>query len=648
MRHVISIIALAALGNLLPSCGGSDVPAVDADSLDAAPDVADSGRDGDDDSSDDPRDAEDHPEDTDVDEALNTNLSAGLVRTTNGHVQGTVDDGLGVYLGIPYAAPPIGALRWRPPEPAQRWEGVREATSFGPICPQIQSPVAGGIEIVPGEFSEDCPESCEGDACCKGQEDCLTVNVWTPAQSTDDALPILVWIHGGGWNIGSGSQAIYDGTNLARQHDVVVVTFNYRLGPLGFLAHAGLSDESPANASGNYGMLDQVLLLNWIQDNAQEFGGSPQNVTIFGESAGGGSVCHLVASPLGAGLFHRGVIQSASCPDPVAMRFLDRESPIGAESAETLGDDAAAILECTSSDVPAVIACMRGLTAGQLYQTLCPSTGAFVDGDAWFPRLWPIVDGHFLHDATGAVISDGLHNHVPIIGGTNSNEMGLWRLIHTIPILGGEAAIALLLEGLIDEAIETIDPDAMRLPVVALFGLLYRDRILELYPPGSTGRETVEAYERLLTDLMFACPTRRYMRALAGDIDSQVWLYHFTRVPQDPFALDIGAIHGLDIQYVFGNLDMESAMWNESLDEDDAALSTAIMGYWARFSRTGDPNGDGAVEWLDYDGVTDSHLELDAIISPSSNLNQAGCNLIDEFRAARCESGGTLPLACAI
>jgi len=563
-----------------------------------------------------------------------TDLAAGLVRTTAGLVRGRVGDDVVVFRGIPYAASPVADLRWRAPEPTEPWFGVREATDFGSVCAQITSPVLGSS---PGEFSEDCPESCTGEFCCTGQEDCLTLNVWTPAHSPDDALPVMVWIHGGGWNIGSGSQPLHDGALLAHTGGVVVITFNYRLGPLGFLAHPLLSAEASYGASGNYGLLDQVLLLEWVRENAREFGGDPSNVTVFGESAGGGSVCHLVASPLAGGLFHRAVIQSASCPAAPAIRYLDVAAPVSdTPSAHEQGLEAEAKLGCEGATDP--LACMRDHTPGELFEELEPSTGGFVGG----VRFWPIVDGDFLPDAPGVIIEQGAHNAVPLIGGANANEIGLWRTFAIIPGLGGEGWT-------LEHADATVDPAAFVTAVNVWFGLAYGQQVLALYPEVTTGSEAVLAYERLLTDLLFVCTTRRYVRAFAH-AESRTWLYLFTRVPPGSYADKelFGAIHGAEIKYPLGTL-AEAEAIALPLTEDDDSLSAAMMSYWVRFAHTGDVNGGGAVSWPAFDDAGDRHLELAWPLAAGDSLRQQQCDLFDEFRQSLvCQGVGSKPLACML
>ena len=356
----------------------------------------------------------------DADDAgLGTDLSVPRVLTQAGPVEGVIRDGVAEVLGIPYAAAPVGDLRWKPPRPPQPWDDVRRAQEYGPACPQLAKQFIGNTSDMDptAVFSEDCPEDCQGDWCCVGREDCLYANVWTAATDPGENRPVMVWSHGGGWNNGSGGMPLYDGAHLAKL-GAVVVTFNYRLGILGYLAHPDLTAESENRASGNYGGLDQVRLLEWVRDNIVQFGGDPDNVTIFGESAGGSSVCDLVASPLATGLFEHAVIESATCTSERSAQYLDRLAPItGKESAESVGEQAARLAGC--ADSTDVLACLRAKKPSELFAAIQPASGAFQPGKPFFHA---IVDGYLLPRAPLETIQSGAHNQVPVMGTVNGNE----------------------------------------------------------------------------------------------------------------------------------------------------------------------------------------------------------------------------------
>src|SRR5690349_90345 len=313
------------------------------------------------------------------------------VRTRSGLVQGTRVGDLVIYKGIPYAAPPTGTLRWKPPQPALAWDGVRDATTFGMACPQTSSP------LVPGRR--------------QWSEDCLTINLWVPTVKPDTTLPVLVVIHGGGFFVNAGDGAILDGTNLAKR-GLIVVTFNYRLGVFGFFAHPMLSKESPTHVSGNYGLMDQIAALHWVHDNIRAFGGDARNVTITGGSAGGSSVLYLMVSPLAKGLFARGIAESAaSVYAPLAHR-VDRR--YGLEPREAQGLQLGADVEA-----------LRAMPARELNERAALETNVgFGDG----PNYGPMVDGAVLPDEPWALFDSGRFARVPLLIGTTADEGTIFAL----------------------------------------------------------------------------------------------------------------------------------------------------------------------------------------------------------------------------
>ena len=306
----------------------------------------------------------------------------------SGVISGTMSDGVPAYLGIPFAAPPVGELRWREPQPVKQWTGVLDCSKYAPACPQ--------------------PKSLFYDVGATN-EDCLYLNVWSTAKSPDAGLPVMVWIHGGSYTTGAGSQSMYDGKNLARQ-DVVIVTINYRLGPLGFLSHPLLSKESPHGVSGNYGLLDQIAALKWVKKNIQSFGGNPNRVTVFGESAGAASICSLMISPLAEGLFQQAVSESGSFGDayPVA-----RENTV--EKAEKSGLELTATLGCDKAEN--ILAAMRQKTADDIIKA------AYKNYDAnGGTKYRPVTDGWVIPDNPWSLFTAGKQAKVPLLIGTNANE----------------------------------------------------------------------------------------------------------------------------------------------------------------------------------------------------------------------------------
>jgi para-nitrobenzyl esterase len=481
---------------------------------------------------------------------------SGCVRGEPGPVE--------VFRGIPYAAPPVGALRWKPPQPAASWKDVRSATAFGKACPQLDDTLGGKLDT---------------------DEDCLTLNVWTPSRA--GKLPVMVWIHGGGLVQGGSSLPFYDGAHLAGDGKLVVVSFNYRLGPLGFLAHPALTAEDPHHASGNFGLLDQIAALHWVQDNIAAFGGDPARVTIFGESAGGESVCALMASPLAKGLFARGIIESAQCVGYGKPLRALHEQKGKTESGEAQGQRIATALGC--SDLP----CLRGKRADDIIHASPAAFGFLGKGE----HYGFTVDGYALTDAPAALLEAGKLADVPMIVGTTADEATLFTA--KIPMRGPLAYNLVLKRIFADKA-----------PAVAA-----------QYPAGGNAKQ---AFDALVTDVVFTCPTRRAAKALRAH-QGHVYRYVFAHVTDKARAKGMGASHGSEIPFVFGTVDHPT--------DAERTLAKTMLGYWAHFAQFGDPNGGGAPAWSAYDAQADSYLELDTPIAAKRGLHAAGCDVLDGVAA---------------
>jgi len=463
-------------------------------------------------------------------------LAADRIATDAGLVEGAVstDSKVRIFKGIPFAAPPVGPLRWKASQPVPSWTGVRNATEFGARCMQ-------------GRIFDDMVFRDSGPS-----EDCLYLNVWAPSTSSQAHLPVMVWIYGGGFAAGSASEPRQDGENLAKK-GVVVVSFNYRLGVFGFLSHPELTRESGHNASGNYGLLDQVAALEWVRRNISAFGGDPGNVTIFGESAGSFSVSALMASPLAQGLFQRAIGESGA----FFSKTLTAKTLIEAQEADQKFADS---LGAHSLDA------LRTLPADKLLDA------AIKPGVI---RFWPIVDGYFLPEEVRVIFASGKQSKVPLLAGWNADE-GNYKTIF------GEDA-----------------PTAANFVARAhtLFGDK-SDAFLKLYPAG-TDDQAKRSAQDLAGDQFIGFSTWKWIEMQAATGNSRVFRYEFDDAPpaaKDSTAPSRGAYHAADIEFVFEALASKNLPWRA----EDEKLSDLISSYWTNFARTGDPNGPGLPHWPVY------------------------------------------------
>jgi len=489
---------------------------------------------------------------------------ADQVRTRAGVVEGVTDADVRTFLGLPYAAPPVGDLRWREPQPVAPWPGVRKAAAFGPRCPQAR--------IFDDMVFRDEPSA-----------DCLYLNVWTPARSADAKLPVMVWIHGGGFQAGSASEPRQDGARLARK-GVVVVGINYRLGVFGFLAHPSLTEESGRGASGNQGLIDQVAALRWVRENIAAFGGDPENVTIFGESAGSFAVSALVASPLARGLVHRAIGESGAY---VGRHALD---PKGLAASEELGSKLAASLGADS------LAALRAKPADEVLKAALALRLQ--------PGFAPSVDGYVWPKDPNDIYAAGEQARVPLLAGSNADE------VRAGVVLGKERPTA------------TSFAEQTR----SRFGAA-ADSLLKVYPAGSD-EEAVESAAALAGDLFLAYATWKWTDVHGRTGGAPVYRYSFDRkIPVAPgtkvngkpaTAADVGARHAGEIEYVFGALDSQPTVPWEATDRQ---LSDLLMSYWSNFARTGDPNGPGLPPWPRYHadgGFPVMHLDVTSGARPDT------------------------------
>ena len=456
------------------------------------------------------------------------------VEVAQGVLAGRSTGGIDSFKGVPFAAPPVGPLRWRPPQPVESWNAPRDASEVGAIC--IQAPANGDPGVGPGAPSEDC----------------LTLNVWAPTERAE-ALPVMVWIHGGGYNNGSGTAALYDGTNLARR-GVVVVTVNYRLGRLGFFDHPALAAERPAGEpAGNYGVMDQIAALEWVRDNIGRFGGDAGNVTIFGESAGGVAVTQLMIAPGARGLFHKAVVQSGLGRQRSAELALDRP---GRPSAQSLGRNWARGAGL-AADVTA-----EGLRAVAADKLLSPMPAFYSEN--------LIVDGQVLSEDVVEAFAAGRQAPVPLVLGTNSAEF--WWIRPTDAGAYGRT----------DDAMTEAEHDAL----LAAYG----------------GPDGYDAH--VVSDLIFNEPARHLAR-LHVAAGHPTYLYRFDVVPDSNPEPSGGATHASERPYVFDNLHTVG----RPMGERDARAATAMADYWTAFAATGNPDGEGRPAWPAF-GPQDPLLEF--------------------------------------
>ena len=505
--------------------------------------------------------------------ALSTCAQNLQVKTDKGKLQGklSADGQVRAFLGVPFAAPPVGQLRWQPPQPAAKWSGVRDATSFGARCAQLN-------------VYDDMNFRDSG-----GSEDCLKLNVWTPAKDKNANLPVMVWIYGGGFTAGATSEPRQEGEHLAHK-GVIVVSMNYRLGLFGFFVHPDLAAESPHHAAGNYGLMDQTAALQWVKQNIRAFGGNPDNVTIFGESAGSFSVSAQMASPLAQGLFARAIGESGAAFYSRGLSF----APLAKR--ETI-DPAWALAAFGTSD----LAALRAMSADDLLNKMGAQKNA---GRAPFS---PDTDGYFLPESIPQIFKEGKQAHVPLLSGWNRDE---------------------------PSALEVNTPEP---PTVENFRAMAEkefgaraDDFLKAFPDTNQA-ELVRSAIDFAGDKFLTFATWQWLQAQVATGGSPVYRYYFARpAPADKYnPAGSGAFHSDEIEYVFGMLDSRpGAVW----EPEDYKISDLMETYWTNFARTGNPNGAGGSvssagvpDWPQYDAAGNwevMNLDVDSHATPDKHRAQ--------------------------
>lgn len=481
-------------------------------------------------------------------------VEAVVTRTVNGQVQGVKKGQIASYKGIPFAAPPVGPLRWKNPQPPAPWEGIRKADAYGPS--PLQNVWIAKAMGTPDNYSEDC----------------LYLNVWTPAEGADHKLPVMVWIYGGGFTLGSTALPLYDGSHLASK-GVIVVSIAYRVGVFGFLAHPELTREG---GKGNFGIQDQLAGLKWVRDNIASFGGDPGNVTIFGESAGGMSVSLLAGCPPAKGLFHRAISQSGALMAPARLTSKGIQ---GAKMLATTEQEGVRFLAALGAED---IEAARALPASKVRK---PGFEA-----------WPCYDEDFLPADLPRLYLEGKANETPLLIGYNSDDGNVAG-----PGIGSSTAFrGKITEGFGDHA----------------------EEILALYPH-STWKETALSWKHGIRDIVFGWPAWSWAKAQSEKQSGGVYLYYFDQHP--PSAPD-GAGHAAEIGFVFGTLKAPAA--------EDSRVSGLMGGYWVNFAKTGNPNGEGLPEWTAFSQKAPNLMTFNNVSKMTPVPNQDRLEAYDDYFTA--------------
>jgi para-nitrobenzyl esterase len=517
--------------------------------------------------------------------ASTASTSEPVVQIGAGTLRGATAGSAIAFRGIPYARPPVGELRWQPPQPTLPWQGVREAQQPGNACTQRTSgltPFFAPMAQAYGTNFEQPP--------IKSSEDCLYLDVWVPEWPVKRALPVMVWLHGGSNTVGSGTQSTYDGGSLTRR-DVVLVTLNYRLGVMGFFSHPELTAESPQHSSGNYGLLDQLAALNWVKQNIAQFGGDPDNVTLFGESAGAIDATRLMTSPLAAGLFKRVISESGPA----------FESGQSLSQAEAFGSAVSALAPGSPQATP--LEKLRALPVTEVEALVLkakehlPTDITAATADGWVLPMSP----------QQAFLTASIQK-VDLLIGLNGRELSAFRLAAAAAAKSSGAQSGVAESGGMKKFVETARPyfGSGTNPAIAF----YFARIL---------LDKNAGLDRAANDLIGACPVGA-IASLTHASGQQVFVYRFDRSIPGKGESTLGAFHSLEVPYIFGSLKDREWQWLPSTAED-ASLSELLQTYWTNFARTGNPNASGLPNWPAWSDAEKEFLVVNEDASVTAQRN---------------------------
>ena len=528
-----------------------------------------------------------------------------IVQLANGALRGTIQGNTAIFKAIPFAAPPVGDLRWRPPQPAANWKGVRDATKPAPWCMQNPTGLDPFVQPLAADYGVPFPSEI-----VPTSENCLYLNIYAPSWPVKAKLPVMVWLHGGSNRVGSGAQPIYDGTSLA-SHGVLVVTVNYRLGVFGFFSLPGLTAESPHHSSGNYGLLDQMAALQWVQQNIVQFGGDPRNVTVFGESAGSIDAAMLLVSPLSTNLFRRAILESGPPFGLGPIHNLTEAEATGATLAQAAPGNSATPLEN-----------LRKLSAPDLLKLASDRTGGAYDASS-------VVDGWVLTQSPARAFATGSLQPADLIVGFNGRELSAFRVAaEARNKASGKPAPPVNVTDMVKKLADTAHP---------LYGNWTYLAIGKYVIQSFSHKD--EAIDQLSNDMLIACPIGA-MAVLHNATGQRTFIYKFDRSIPGKGEADLGAFHSIELPFVFNTFSDRSWRWLPftSVDHD---LSVTVEDYWTNFAKTGDPNGAGIPAWPAWKDGAEPYLEFSPAAVPvaQQGLSPSFCYLsADRLRNSLADS----------